>query len=802
MRNISWNAGWQLSNGGPRRPFDDTPIPVVTLPHDAMISTTPYPEAPAGRSSGYYGGGVAVYTKYFDVPEEWKGQQIKLAFDGAYENAKIMVNGHVSTIHHYGYSPFTADLTPYLYYHRQNRVEITVNNTAQPNCRWYTGTGLYRPVSLLVGPAVHIAPWGIFAYTQRVQDGTAFVMVDVTVANTTGVTVDERVTVNLAPEGGESIVTNSLMLRVPPLDTAVVHVPLVVPNAPIWDLDDTRMCTVTAAVAGDESSTSFGIHTLTVDPVYGMQINGRTVKLKGGCIHADNGPLGATTFADAEYRKMKLHKDNGYNAIRTAHNPPSTALLDACDRLGLLVLDEAFDTWRMAKTRNDYHLFFEADWQKDMTAIITRDRNHPCVVLWSTGNEVDERGGLSDGYSTAPMLANFIRQLDPTRPVTNGLCSFYSALDDEKREIQMKTVKARADGTLQNVNTDFDREAWADLTESFADPLDVVGYNYFAERYEMDHARYPQRIICGTESWPSDIDRIWEKVERMPYVLGDFTWTSYDYLGEAGIGVGRFIEPGTDMRELMMKSRSKMCRTAYCSDFDICGFDRPVLHYRKIVWGSDETYIFAHDPFGNGKQEQISAWGWPQGDSSWSWAGYEGEPIRVDVYSAAEEVELSLNGVVVGRAAAGQAERFTARFEVSYAPGTLTAVSYTNGMEVSRHVVSTVGAATGLKISFEPGCFVAGEQSLAFAAVEVVDENGNRIPNAVVKANATVTGAATLQAFAAAKPDTMENYTTGEFTSFQGRWLAVLRSGVEAGTATLRVEADGFAPVEAVIPVK
>ncbi len=800
MRKTPWNEGWLYTSGKPRHALmgaGEAATP-VTLPHDAQIGTDTYAEAPGGTATGFYGGGAAVYTKHFDAPAEWQGQQVMLQFDGAYQNAEVVVNGHLAAIHHYGYTPFVADLTPYLYFHRPNRVEVTVNNTAQPNSRWYSGTGLYREVALLVSPAVHIAPWGVFARTERVQEGTAFVMAEITVVNPTDRPVEDRVQVSLAPEGGAAIADNFMKFHVAAGSEAVVRVPLTVKNAPLWDPEDPQLCTVTATVGGDEASTGFGIRTLSWDVVHGMQVNGKTVKLRGGCVHHDNGTLGAASFYDSEYRKMKLHRDNGYNAIRTAHNPPSAAMLEACDRLGLMVMDEAFDAWRIGKVTNDYHLYFESDWQSDLAAVIRRDRNHPCVVMWSSGNEITERAGLSGGNRLARELADFIRALDSSRPVTNGICSMWSGLDDEQTAFLQESYSGEQG---QNVLNALDRLAWDELTEGFAAPLDIVGYNYYHERYEGDGKKYPNRVMVGSESAPMKIADIWAEVEKFPYVLGDFTWTSYDYLGEAGIGRGAFAEPGTDPRMAMALSFSNQYpwRTAQDADFDICGFDRPQLHYRKVVWGSDETYILVHDPAGYGKQELLSQWSWPLGASHWSWAGYEGRPVKISVYSRAEEVELLCNGVSLGRAVP---EKFTAGFETVYAPGILTAVSYTGGAEVSRHELTTAGPVAGLKCSAEPGVFAAGGQSLAFVTIEAVDAAGRRVPTAELPATAAVTGAATLQAFASARPATAENYTTGSFTSYEGRWQAVLRAGAEAGPATLRVEAEGFAPAELTLTVR
>ena len=796
MRAQSWNTGWTFTD---RPLYPGAAGRDVTLPHDAAIASDVRPDAPAGRASGYYPGGMAIYTRLFDAPASWQGQRVMVAFDGVYGTTDVCLNGHWLACHHYGYTPFAVDLTPYLYFHRPNRLEVTANNTAQPNSRWYTGTGIYRPVSLLVGPPVHIAPWGIFAHTDTLENDCARVTAEVTVVNQSGRDTDQRVTATLEDGEGRRLAEGFVMLHIPAGEQTTARVPLSVPDAPLWDVDNPRLCTVRAVCGGDEAATRFGIRTLRVDRT-GFWLNGRSLKLKGGCVHHDNGIVGAAAFADSEYRKMKLHKDNGYNAIRTAHNPPSTHMLDACDRLGLLVLDEAFDMWRMGKSANDYHLYFDSDWRADMEAFMRRDRNHPCVVLWSTGNEIGERAGLSGGYELARQLAEHMRAIDPTRPVTNALCSFWNGLDDEMTEQRLHSLKTRL--IEQNGGADFDDLHYAALTEPFAAPLDVAGYNYLDERYAADGAQFPQRVICGTESYPMQIDVIWDRVMQHDYVLGDFTWTSFDYIGEAGIGKTFFREPGSDNGNPAFAHFSAYpWRLAYDADFDICGYPRPQLAYRRIVWGSDETFIAVHDPAGNGKEEVISDWGWPQVCSHWTWPGCEGEPLRVAVYSAADEVALYCNGTLCSRAPAGKAARYTAHFTLPYAPGTLEAVSLTNGQEVSRQRLVTAGAPAALRITFEPGTFAAGEQSLAYATVEVVDACGRRVPGVDLPARADVSGAASLLAFGSARPATEENYTAGRFTSFNGCWQAVLRSGAVPGSAVLRVEAEGLPPAEAAIDV-
>jgi beta-galactosidase len=524
-------------------------------------------------------------------------------------------------------------------------------------------------------------------------------------------------------------------------------------------------------------------------------LNGRTVKLKGGCVHHDNGILGAASFYDSEYRRLELHKKAGYNAIRCAHNPPSRDMLDACDRLGLLVLDEAFDMWRMGKNPGDYHLFFDAWWKRDMEFFIRRDRNHPSVFMWSTGNEIVERNGLSGGYKLAEELADYARSLDPTRPVTNAVCTTFNGLEDGDTAKMMEFRRNDPEGfvTAQDAGNPFPQELWGPYTAPFIAPLDVSGYNYLDARYEDDGKTYPDRIICGTESFPQNIDRVWELVEKLPYVIGDFTWTSWDYLGEAGIGYTAHVNS---------QPVSFPWRLAYCGDFDLCGFDRPQLHYRKIVWGSDETFLAVSNPAYADAAGTASRWGWPEVFPEWAYGGYEGKPVTVFVYSRAEEVELFLNGKCLGKKQAGKANRYTARFDLDYQPGTLRAVSLDRGKEVSRMELVSPGAAAAIRITPERGRINADGKSLVYAVVEIIDAQGRRVPFDDRRISAVVTGAGTLAAFGTGRPVTAENYTAGEFTSWLGRCLAVVRSGYETGEAVLTVNTEGLGEARALIQVK
>jgi beta-galactosidase len=808
------NQAWEFINGKPFMiPGYGQPGKTVNLPHDFLIETDTYPEAPGEQLTGYYGGGVGTYTKILDIPEDFDRKRVLVEFDGVYMNPTVVLNGHVVARHHYGYSPFHADLTPYIKPGKKNRLAVTVNNGAQPNSRWYSGAGIYRHVDLLTAPQIHIAPWGIYAHTSHVVNGTAFVMVETTVENHTGEDANLWIDINIEKDFcGTEAGIGRVKVHVPAGEKSVGQVKIAIKNAEIWDIDSPNLYKIMAHLSDkqsmiDSESTTFGIRTISVDTINGFMLNGRTLKLKGGCVHHDNGILGAASFKDSEFRRMKIHKDNGFNAIRFAHNPMSRDMLDACDRLGLLVINEAFDVWTMEKNTHDYSQYFEQDWKADMEAFILRDRNHPCVIMWSTGNEVPERGGLSSGYQWAAKLVNYVRELDPTRPITNSLPSFFNGLEDEDQmkffQDLMKKTKSSGGG-ITNLDSDFGKSIWGDLTEAFAAPLDVVGYNYLNYQYEDAITTFPNRVICSTESKPIEMFDYWHDVERFSHVIGDFVWTSHDYLGEAGLGRQDYYDTPEEAAAAYKKLHKAEYpwRTEGGADIDLCGFERPQLAYRRILWGSIETFIASHNPKNHDKIEVLGRFAWPECENAWSWTGYEGNPVKVDVYSAAEEVELILNGKSLGRKPAGKENRLTAQFELAYEPGTLEAISYTDGEKVSSDILVSAGKPAGIRILPDKKELAADGQSLVHAVIEVIDEDGRLVPTAELKTTAHVEGSATLEAFGTGNPQTTENYKTGEFTSYKGRLLAIVRAGYESGTSILTISIDGLKTVSLQIPVK
>lgn len=540
----------------------------------------------------------------------------------------------------------------------------------------------------------------------------------------------------------------------------------------------------------DKTSVLFGIRTIQTDSTHGIRINGKSVKLKGGCLHHDNGLLGAVSIYDAEYRKIKKLKDQGFNLVRCAHNPPSSAFLDACDQLGMYVFNEAFDAWGIAKQPGDYNQFFESDWKDDIRAYMLRDRSRASVIFWSTGNEIFERGGLNNGYTLALQLAEYTKSLDSSRPVTNGFCSYWSALDDVSLQEQLrKQVQAMQQNAPALLSDSF----LEDRSEPFVSMLDVVGYNYLDSHYEADGERYPERVILGTESFPMNIDIVWDKVEKLPYVIGDCTWTAFDYIGESGIGQSAFFEPDDPVFQNRMSAATALknhypWRLGNDADFDINGNLMPQGVYRSIVWGSNATGLFVQDPANFGKEELISMWGWPAVTANWNWNAKEGALVKLVVYSSAPEVELLLNGTSFGRKSSGKENRYTATFEVPYAPGTLEVISLNGEEVISAAKLTTTGAPAKIRLYQEP----AVGNNLRYIHVEIVDAQENIVPDAEVALCASLEGDAALAGFGSSNPITTDNYTAGKASSYHGRAMSIIRLNSDFAGAKLTVSAPGF----------
>lgn len=785
---------------------------IVDLPHDSMIGLPVRADAPAAYDSGYFPGDMCSYTKYYTFPEAWKDMCIGLKFDGVMMHTTVDINGCPVSEHHYGYSPFYVDITRLIDFGRENRVTVNCNTGIQSSSRWYSGCGLFRGVKLCVSPKVHIADDGIFISTKEAADGMAFMEAGIDVCNETGENRLAEVKLCIRDKADHRIAAETArIIHISAGKTETARIAFTVKEPKLWSAEQPNLYTVSVTVTDtgvyrtrfikneactkDSAVKEFGIRTVTADAVRGLRVNGKPVKLKGGCVHHDNGLAGAISLYEIEARKVRKLKAIGFNAIRTAHNPPSEALVEACDREGMYIFDEAFDAWGKAKRPGDFSTCFHEQWEKELTAFVRRDRTHPSVIIWSTGNEIPERGGLGDGYTLAARLAETIHRLDGTRPISNGICSFWCGLDDEltrKKDVTRPAPELSEDST------------WDRLTEPFTNGLDIVGYNYLEDLYEGSHERFPDRVILGSENYPKEIGFRWPLVERLPYVIGDFTWTAWDYIGEAGIGKSLFVKNDDPLVQqgqwaVMPSSTSPFpWRLANDADIDITGRLRPQGAYRSVVWGSESTYLYAQHPRNAGKTEVISAWGFTDVLKSWSFSGYEGQAVRLTVFTNADEAALLVNGKEISRKPVCRERPLPCSvcFDTVYEPGTVEAVSYRNGKEISRDRLETAGAPVAIRLTPEKMMMSGDGHDVAFIGIEITDSRGRTVPGAELQLTADVTDPARLAGFGTANPVTEENYTDNETASYHGQAMAILRSkctdGPQEVTFTVRNGAYGL----------
>lgn len=792
MHRELFDTGWEYAEGSPFFGLLTVPTQPVTLPHDASIGKPRKADYPCGAGGAYAWNGVITYRKRFPAPTAWQGQRVQLEFEGVMMHAEVFINGHLVANHPYGYTSFLADLTPHVQLGQDNEIIVVANNSAQPNSRWYTGTGIYRHVWLRTGGALHIPVWGVFVTTPEVDPALSMVAISTELANTTGTTAAVTVRALITNADHKVVAQGEINVTSAANATIIARQQLPMIHAELWSVDRPYLYTLTTelVVEGavvDRERTTFGIRSITVDALRGFRLNGAPLKLKGGCIHHDHGLLGAASYDRAEERKVELLKAAGFNAIRSAHNPPAPALLDACDRLGMLVIDESFDSWRVGKSANDYHLYFDAWWQRDTESMVKRDRNHPSVIMWSIGNEIVETFEKSDGALWSQRQAEFVRALDATRPVTQGIRMLFEEMLARMAEFGATSM----DEAMNLPDPDPATEGWGPRSATFVQPLDVVGYNYLTHRYDYDREEYPERVICGTETFPYRAFASWAAALRNPNAIGDFVWTAIDYLGESGIAQVSIDQPLTAFHA------PYPYHLANCGDFDICGFKRPQSYFRDILWGvRREPYIAVLPPEYTGKKLRFSPWGWEPVSANWCFPGQEGRLTRVDVYAADEEVELLLNGVSLGRQVAGAAQQNKVTFMVVYTPGTLEAVAYQNGRATGRTALTTAGAPAALRLTADRANIRAVAGDLSYVTIEIVDGAGIIVPHAAHQVTVEVTGAGELIAIGTPNPLSEELYVGTQRTAYEGRLLAVVRSRGQAGELHLRALAEGLPPAE------
>ena len=698
------NTGWMFvendSNFAKAQP--------VTLPHDWSILHRFDEKAPSGNDGGYLPTGKGWYRRVLTLDKGYEGKKVRLYFEGVYMNSKVYVNGQEAGGWPYGYSSFWVDATPYIKI-GQNEIVVSVDNSKQKNSRWYSGSGIYRNVWLVTTEKTYIDDWSIQVKTPDVNH----VEVSATVIREDGTTypIARKITVE---------------------------------NPRLWSPDDPYLYQTELEVEGkDRVTVTYGIRTISYDAKGGLVLNGKPLKLNGACVHHDNGIIGAVAYDDAEYRKVRLMKEAGFNALRTSHNPPSEAFLRACDELGMLVIDEAFDGWREKKNDYDYHLLIDQWWQRDIDAMVLRDRTHPSIFCWSIGNEVIERKKI-EVVKTAHQLAERIRQQDPEhRPVTSAL----AAWDQD----------------------------W-DIYDPLAAEHDIVGYNYMMFKAESDHERVPDRVMMQTESFPRDAWQNYERTMAHSYIVGDFVWTGLDYVGESGIG--RYYYEG-DVPGEGWERPLYPWHAAYCGDVDLTGKRKPVSYYRSLLWNGGSTYMAVREPDGYHGKVKTSMWStWPTTDS-WTWQGWEGKPIEVVVYSREPQVKLYLNDQLIGEQST---KEMKAVFTVNYQPGTLRAEAGSDRCELQ-----TAGAPARIRLTADRQQMKADGQSLLFVTIEVVDKEGRVVPEAQLPLDVKVNGSGTLLAVGNANPRDNDPYYDAKHTTWNGRALAVVRSNGKRGSVVVTV---------------
>jgi beta-galactosidase len=799
MKNCYLDNNWKISYSTGNPSLDKlgkTYKESVNLPHDFSINLKRSEMERSNVAGGFFPGGIGTYEKEIDIPVDEEKKVYILLVEGAYMNAEVYMNGHLAAMHPYGYTEFKVDLTPYIRFGEKNKLRIVVNNNAMPNSRWYSGSGLYRHVQLLKAEKLYIDPWDLCVTSEDIKEEVAFVDIETAVMNALSTEENIELVTTIFDNAGKEITTD--------LKGGIAHgegkttfqSKLSIDTPQLWSVDHPYLYKAVTKIFQngcllDQAETTFGIRSISFDSKNGFCLNGTSMKLKGGCIHHDNGPLGAAAFDVAEYRKIRLLKELGYNAIRTAHNPPSRALLDACDYYGMLVMDEMFDCWRQKKNAYDYHLYFEDWWKRDVEATIFRDRNHPSVIMWSIGNEIGERDGNSGGAQLSEELCAYVKQLDPTRAVTNGVNAIF--LDAGEFGGILANIFNGSAGDLSELPPEVhellkecDRVTaeWGEITETFCKPLDVVGYNYLDSRYEKDRLKFPNRVICGTESYPKMMASVWKKVEENPHVIGDFTWTAIDYIGESGIGRSFYDETGNLFGEYPW-------HISNCGDLDICGFIRPQGEYRKILWNKrKEPYLAILKPEHFGKKEIVSAWGWSDVVHSWSFPSNVGQKVRVDIYSNADEVELLINGSSIGRKTVN--EELKVSFEVEYTPGSIEAINYRNGKKAETDRIETCGKPFSLLLEVEEENWgSSNSDELKYITCSIVDENGLLVPYAEHLVNVEVGGAGELAAIGTGDPISEERYKVFFRKVYNGKLLIVVR-GKEQGKAIVSARAEGI----------
>jgi beta-galactosidase len=755
--------------------YDDSKWRTLNLPHDWSIeplavqkegiSIGPFSKENIGQ--GRTRGGEGWYRRKLKIADYSPDKLYQLYFEGVYNETEIYLNGSKVTFNPNGYTPIVCDITKYcLSNGKENTIAVKVINSDK-NSRWYTGSGIYRHVWLLSTNKLHIDNWGVNVTTSDITPERANVYVETKIINSNASGSTIRLNYQIVDQQNKIVAKSEHKATIRANSELAVKKSIVVNNPTLWSNVNPSVysCIVSVVADGSEKDrlkTSFGIRSISFDAQKGFCINGKSVKLKGACVHHDNGFLGSAAIDRAEERKVELLVANGFNAIRCSHNPQSERFLDACDRKGVFVIEEFFDVWEKKRNESnkDYTQYFR-DWcEKDIASTMKRDRNHPSIIMWSIGNEIAERF-YSTGAVIAKRLRNAVKMYDTERPVT-------SAVNGSKKELKEKKFEV---GLIPF--------------------LDIQGYNYRWKDYQEDVTMFPANLIYGAESVSKEMSENWSLINKFPNIIGDFVWTGIDYIGESGIGHVENVKEG-----IKINTADHWANWPYfasvCGEIDFCGDKKNVSYYRDVLWDRKNIELFVHTPIPENYVENVDFWGWPDIQKCWTWKGFENELLDVYVYTKSPLVRLYLNGILIGEKEVSEAAKYTALFKVKYMPGELKAVSIENNKEVATSIITTSGEASAIKLTAEQDTINASVNDLAFIHVEITDKNGILINNSKAKLKIEISGNATIAGAGNASQIDMESFNSATPKVYRGKALVIVRPTGQVGTAVLKVSADGL----------
>ncbi|NDV82517.1 glycoside hydrolase family 2 TIM barrel-domain containing protein [Bacteroides sp. 51] len=776
-RKILFNKDWKFHLGSvanaEQPSYNDSKWRALELPHDWSVEPLPVQRegvtvGPFSRMSegtwdtGQTVGGEGWYRKTFTISPEDAGKRLILYFEGVSNQSEVWINGRKAYYNPYAYTSYRINMTDYCHAPGvANTIVVKAINTGL-NSRWYVGSGIFRHVWIIKTDKTYLDEWDTFFNASELKGKDVQVRFSTIVHNQNQQQGAADLDIKVYSPAGKEVATVSQKLTLSP--ETPVAASFSIKNAELWSVDTPILYTAEVSLSSsgkvfDKISVPFGVRTLSVSAEKGFQLNGKTIKLKGGCLHHDNGLLGAVTLNRAEEKKVELMKANGYNAVRCSHNQVSEYFLEACDRLGMLVIHETFDQWQKPKRDNDYAQFFDEWSDKDLAASVRRDRNHPSIIMWSIGNEVEQRADEPEGDLISKRLVNTIRKYDDSRFTTIGANDFW-----DRRHFSWDNDAHR---TFKNV--------------------DIAGYNYVWRKYESDHAADPKRIIYGSESYPKEAAQNWNLIEKHPYIIGDFVWTSIDYLGEAGLAHALELAPGERDPQFM----GWPWYNGWCGDIDLCGDKKPQSYFRDIIWREREIAVAVRRPVAEGKKEVVNGWGWTDELLSWNWPGLEGQPLRVNVYSRSPKVRLYQDNVLVGEKEVDP-ESYTATFEVSYKPGELKAVNVNRKKEAASTILKTTGTPAAIRLIADRNRIKADKNDLSYVKIEIVDKDGNVVPDAVLPVTIAFSGNGSVIASGNASYDDMKSFRSLTPRTFRGKAIAIVQPTEEKGSVQLTVSAEGL----------